>query len=281
MPRNDFASLSSEVETARLANESIDELARWPADHVFAAASRPATSTVSLSAPSATSATSGRRQNGDALCGLRIPAHLSRAVERRASEEAARAAEAGAGHPQPGNAWHVTRQSARRRSPGLVCTATPTSRPIPPFDDRSHLMNTRRTYDVLLVEDDAADAMLIEEALLERGMARTINLVGDGVAALEYLRDAERSRPDLIVLDLNMPRMNGRELLAVLKDDADLLTIPVVVLTTSASPDDVTSAYDRHANAYVTKPVNLDDFLQAVRSIDAFFLDTAAIPPKR
>ncbi|MYW04094.1 response regulator [Streptomyces sp. SID3343] len=206
---------------------------------------------------------------------------MSRAVERLAGEEAALAAGAGAGYPQLGDAWYITRQGARRRWPGLVFTATPPSRPIPPFDDRSHLMNTRRTYDVLLVEDDAADAMLIEEAMVDRGMARTINLVGDGVAALEYLRDPERARPDLIVLDLNMPRMNGRELLAVLKDDADLLTIPVVVLTTSASPDDVTSAYDRHANAYVTKPVNLDDFLQAVRSIDAFFLDTAAIPPKR
>ncbi len=136
------------------------------------------------------------------------------------------------------------------------------------------------SYDVLLVEDDPADAMLIEEAFQEHGMARSINQVTDGIAALEYLRDAGRARPDLIVLDLNMPRMNGRELLAVLKDDAQLLTIPVVVLTTSAAPDDVRSAYHQHANAYVTKPINLDAFIDAVRSIDTFFLETAVKPPR-
>jgi CheY-like chemotaxis protein len=131
---------------------------------------------------------------------------------------------------------------------------------------------------VLLVEDDEADALLIEEAMLERGTARTIQRVGDGLAALEYLRGPASARPDLIVLDLNMPRMNGRELLAVLKTDPALATVPAVVLTTSAAPDDVTGAYEGHANAYVTKPVNLDDFIRAVRSIDAFFLDTATGP---
>lgn len=137
-----------------------------------------------------------------------------------------------------------------------------------------------RPYNVLLVEDDPADALLIEDALVERGMARTISQVNDGVAALEYLRDPARERPDLIVLDLNMPRMNGRELLTVLKDDAALRSIPVVVLTTSAAPDDIEDAYRQHANAYVTKPVNLDDFIQSVQGIDAFFLDTAAKPPR-
>ncbi|NED84398.1 response regulator, partial [Streptomyces sp. SID11233] len=89
---------------------------------------------------------------------------------------------------------------------------------------------------------------------------------------LDYLRDRGNTRPDLIVLDLNMPRMNGRELLAVIKQDEDLRTIPVVVLTTSSAPDDVSGAYRQHANAYVTKPVNLDDFERAVQSIDAFYL---------
>jgi CheY-like chemotaxis protein len=135
-------------------------------------------------------------------------------------------------------------------------------------------------YDILLVEDDPADAMLIEGALLDRGMARAVNQVDDGVAALEYLRDPTRSRPDLIVMDLNMPRMNGRELLAVLKDDEELMIIPVVVLTTSGAPDDVVGAYRHHANAYITKPVNLDDFIRAVHSIDTFFLDTAAKVPR-
>ncbi|MFD4573361.1 response regulator [Streptomyces sp. NPDC058417] len=136
-----------------------------------------------------------------------------------------------------------------------------------------------RPYDVLLVEDDPADALLIEEALLECG-ARNLTQVQDGVAGLEYLRDPANPRPDLIVLDLNMPRMNGRELLAVIKDDEELCTIPVVVLTTSSAPDDVNGAYRRHANAYVTKPVNLDDFERAVRSIDTFYLETVTRLPR-
>ncbi|MFF0305229.1 response regulator [Streptomyces sp. NPDC004562] len=134
-------------------------------------------------------------------------------------------------------------------------------------------------YDVLLVEDDAADALLIQDALTERG-TRNITQVSDGIAALEFLRDQGNERPDLIVLDLNMPRMNGREFLAVVKEDPELRTIPVVVLTTSAAPDDVTGAYHHHANAYVTKPVNLDEFEAAVRSIDSFYLDIAVKPPK-
>ncbi|MFI7385572.1 response regulator [Streptomyces sp. NPDC049813] len=140
-------------------------------------------------------------------------------------------------------------------------------------------MTTTRPYDVLLVEDDLADAMLVQDALSARG-ARNLTQVEDGLAALEYLRDPDSTRPDLIVLDLNMPRMNGRELLAVLKNDEELRTIPVVVLTTSAAPDDVTGAYRQYANAYVTKPVNLDDFERAVQSIDAFYLDTTTQLPR-
>ncbi|MEU9974395.1 response regulator [Streptomyces sp. NPDC051014] len=136
-----------------------------------------------------------------------------------------------------------------------------------------------RPYDVLLVEDDEADALLIQDALQARG-ARRLTQVQDGVAGLEYLRDRANPRPDLIVLDLNMPRMNGRELLAVIKEDEDLRTIPVVVLTTSAAPEDVTGAYRRHANAYVTKPVNLDDFERAVQSIDMFYLETVTQLPR-
>ncbi|MFJ6709037.1 MULTISPECIES: response regulator [unclassified Streptomyces] len=136
-----------------------------------------------------------------------------------------------------------------------------------------------RPYDVLLVEDDEADALLIQDALEARG-ARRLTQVQDGVAGLEYLRDRANPRPDLIVLDLNMPRMNGRELLAVIKEDEDLRTIPVVVLTTSSAPEDVTGAYRKHANAYVTKPVNLDDFERAVQSIDMFYLETATRLPR-
>jgi CheY-like chemotaxis protein len=137
-----------------------------------------------------------------------------------------------------------------------------------------------RRYDILLVEDDTADALLISEALREGGHGRIAHRAGDGVAALEWLRVPERSRPDLIVLDLNTPRMNGWELLAELKADDRLKVIPVVVLTTSAAQQDVTRAYQRHANAYVTKPVNLADFERAVRSIDEFFLNIASPVPR-
>ncbi|MEU0132938.1 response regulator [Streptomyces sp. NPDC006296] len=217
----------------------------------------------------------------DALASLHALAHLSRAVEECAALAARTAAREGAGYPQLGRAWGVSRQGARKRWPGLVFTARPASRPLPHDQTRSSLMNglAPRTYTVLLVEDDMADAMLIEEALTEHGMARGIHRADDGVAALEHLRDPHTERPDLIVLDLNMPRMNGRELLNVLKNDASLSSIPIVVLTTSAAPDDVEDAYRQHANAYVTKPVNLDDFMQTVQSIDSFFLDTATTLP--
>jgi CheY-like chemotaxis protein len=137
-----------------------------------------------------------------------------------------------------------------------------------------------RPYDILLVEDDAADALLIREALGEHAQARVVAQVEDGVAALELLRGPGAVRPDLIVLDLNMPRMNGHEMLEVLKNDDELKIIPVVVLTTSKAPEDVLGSYQRHANAFVTKPVSLDDFVRTVRTIDAFFLDTAEVVPR-
>jgi CheY-like chemotaxis protein len=136
-----------------------------------------------------------------------------------------------------------------------------------------------RPFDILLVEDDAADALLIRDALLERAPDHVITRVEDGLAALRHLNDPMLPRPDLIVLDLNMPRMNGHELLEILKKDEVLKVIPVVVLSTSQAPKDVVGAYKRHANAYIAKPVNLDHFVQAVRSIDAFFLGTASRVP--
>jgi CheY-like chemotaxis protein len=142
----------------------------------------------------------------------------------------------------------------------------------------AHLIQS--PYAILLVEDDAADAVLIREALRDHTAARRIvTQAEDGLAALERLRDPACRRPDLIVLDLNMPRMNGVEVLEVLKSDEDLKSIPVVVLTTSSAPEDIRSAYDLHANAYVTKPVSLDEFVSTVRTIDAFFLETAAVVP--
>lgn len=137
-----------------------------------------------------------------------------------------------------------------------------------------------RPFDILLVEDDAADALLIRDALLDRAPDHVITRVEDGLAALRRLNDPGLPRPDLIVLDLNMPRMNGHELLDILKKDEALKVIPVVVLSTSQAPKDVLGAYKRHANAYIAKPVNLDHFVQAVRSIDAFFLGTASRLPR-
>ncbi|MET9361702.1 response regulator [Streptomyces sp. NPDC006632] len=218
----------------------------------------------------------GHPDTGDsvsALTLLHVLVELQRSAERLQRSAAQDAARTGAGYPQIGEASGMTRQGARRRWPGLFhhSSEAPTEQP----------MNTVPAHPsaVLLVEDDIADAMLIEEALSQRG-ARNLVQVTDGVAALEHLRDPDSVRPDLIVLDLNMPRMNGRELLRVLKSDEDLQTIPVVVLTTSAAPDDVTGAYTSHANAYVTKPVNLEEFEQAVQSIDAFYLETTTRPPR-
>ncbi|WP_018637982.1 response regulator [Parafrankia elaeagni] len=135
-----------------------------------------------------------------------------------------------------------------------------------------------RPYDILLAEDDAGDALLVEEAFLSRGLGQLLHTVCDGVEALEYLRDPARRRPDLIILDLNMPRMDGRETLAAIKADISLRTIPVVILTTSDAPDDVASSYELHANAYVCKPTDLDAFLDTVHTIDDFYLGLVRLP---
>ncbi|GAA4557251.1 response regulator [Planotetraspora kaengkrachanensis] len=136
-----------------------------------------------------------------------------------------------------------------------------------------------KPYDVLVVEDDPGDQLLIEEALTAEGRLRSIVRAPDGLAALEHLRSAER-HPDLIMLDLNMPRMGGAELLSILKTDDRLRVIPVVVLTTSSAPEDISDAYRRHANAYVIKPADFDEFTQAVQNIDTFYNAIAAQIPQ-
>jgi CheY-like chemotaxis protein len=197
---------------------------------------------------------------------------LHDALQSQVLQAAREAAAEGANYAQLGAAWNITRQGARKRWPGLVFSRTHEHHP--PRGGPMEATAPARSYTVLLVEDDDADALLIEEALLERGMARSVHRATDGISALAHLRDPANPRPDLLVLDLNMPRMNGRELLAVLKSDPLLVTVPVVVLTTSSAPDDIAGTYREHANAYVTKPVNLDDFNRAVQGIDDFFLDT-------
>jgi CheY-like chemotaxis protein len=268
-----------------LAERAVEDLARKLADDAFAlvrrGAQRPGEPGPDRGAPGTAHRPAGKAS--ESLARLRALSYLLRAVDSCATQAASAAARQGASYPELGNAWGITRQGARRRWPGLVFLTDQPNRPLPARTHRSASVNAllpNRSYHVLLVEDDAADALLIEEAMTDKGMVRSISRATDGITALEYLRAADNPRPDLIVLDLNMPRMNGRELLGVLKDDPQLGMIPVVVLTTSSTPDDITAAYRRHANAYVTKPVNLDDFLQAVRRIDEFFLETATVPAR-
>ena len=135
---------------------------------------------------------------------------------------------------------------------------------------------------VLLVEDDPGDVLITREAFEENKVRNQLNVVNDGVKALAYLRQeggyADAPRPDLILLDLNLPKMGGHEVLEQIKSDADLQRIPVVVLTTSDAEEDVLRSYNLHANAYVTKPVDFERFLSVVRQIDDFFVTVVKLP---
>ena len=133
---------------------------------------------------------------------------------------------------------------------------------------------------VLLVEDDPGDVVLIEEAFEHNKVRNRLKIVGDGVEALELLRNPETERPGLILLDLNLPRKDGRQVLAEVKEDSELRSIPVVVLTTSKAEEDVLRSYDLHANAYVTKPVDFDRFIEVVRQIDDFFVTVVKLPSR-
>jgi two-component system, chemotaxis family, response regulator Rcp1 len=144
--------------------------------------------------------------------------------------------------------------------------------------------NEGRAIEILLVEDSPSDAELTIEALREAKMRNRLSLVEDGVQAMAFLRRqgqfAHAPRPDLILLDLNLPRKDGREVLAELKVDENLKLIPVVVLTTSRAEQDVLRAYRSHANCYITKPVDFKQFLEVVRSIESFWLFVVTLPPK-
>ncbi len=138
--------------------------------------------------------------------------------------------------------------------------------------------------EVLLVEDDPGDILMTREAFEEHKVRNRLNVVSDGVEALAYLRRegryADAVRPDLVLLDLNLPRRDGREVLAEIKKDEDLHHIPVVVLTTSQADEDILCSYQLHANAYVTKPVDFDRFISVVRQIDDFFVSVVKLPPR-
>jgi chemotaxis family two-component system response regulator Rcp1 len=140
-----------------------------------------------------------------------------------------------------------------------------------------------RPIEILLVEDSPSDTELTIEALKEAKVRNHLSVAEDGVQALEFLRRqgkfAHAPRPDLIMLDLNLPRKDGREVLAEIKADSVLKTIPVVVLTTSRAEQDVLRAYQLNANCYITKPVDFDQFIEVVRSIESFWLYVVTLPP--
>jgi CheY-like chemotaxis protein len=140
-----------------------------------------------------------------------------------------------------------------------------------------------RPIEILLVEDSPSDTELTVEALREAKMRNHLSVVEDGVQAIEFLRRkgkfAQAPRPDLILLDLNLPRKDGREVLAEIKADDGLKTIPIVVLTTSRAEQDVLQSYRLNANCYITKPVDFEQFLDVVRSIESFWLYVVRLPP--
>ncbi|RCG31388.1 response regulator [Sphaerisporangium album] len=143
-------------------------------------------------------------------------------------------------------------------------------------------MNELRWIDVLLVEDDPGDVLLTREAFEHNKVQNKLHVVSDGEQALAFLRRegpyADAPRPDLILLDLNLPRKDGREVLEDIKADAGLRSIPVVVLTTSEAEEDILRSYRLHANAYVAKPVDFDQFIRVVRQIDDFFVTVVKLP---
>ncbi len=136
--------------------------------------------------------------------------------------------------------------------------------------------------EILLVEDNPADVRITQEALRESKLRNTLHVARDGVEALAYLRrqgDFQDSvRPDLILLDINMPRKSGLEVLADIKNDPDLRSIPVVILTTSEADQDIATAYDNHVNCYIAKPVDLDRFLEVVKEIEDFWVSVVKLP---
>ncbi|WP_432072561.1 response regulator [Streptomyces wuyuanensis] len=143
-------------------------------------------------------------------------------------------------------------------------------------------MNATKPIEVLLVEDDPGDELMTREAFEDNKIGNTLHVVRDGEEALDFLyrRGAhpDAPRPDLILLDLNLPKYDGRQVLERIKADSDLTHIPVVVLTTSAAEEDILRSYRLHASAYVTKPVDLEQFIAAIRKIDDFFVTVVRLP---
>jgi CheY-like chemotaxis protein len=141
---------------------------------------------------------------------------------------------------------------------------------------------TSKSIEILLVEDNPGDVRLTKEALQDAKVCNSMFVVGDGIEAIAYLRGENQYtnavRPDLILLDLNLPRMNGFEVLDAIKEDPNLKRIPVVVLTTSQAEQDIIQSYNLYANAYVTKPVDLEQFIKVIKAIEGFWLEIVRLP---
>jgi chemotaxis family two-component system response regulator Rcp1 len=140
-----------------------------------------------------------------------------------------------------------------------------------------------RPIEILLVEDNPGDVRLTREALNEAKVRNSLSVAGDGVEALAFLRregiNSGAPRPDIVLLDLNLPRKDGRQVLAEVKADPELRRIPVVILTTSKAEEDILKTYDLHANCFITKPVDFDQFVKVVKSIEHFWLSIVTLPP--
>jgi CheY-like chemotaxis protein len=143
--------------------------------------------------------------------------------------------------------------------------------------------NNCKSIEILLVEDNPGDAKLAQEALKDSKIQNCLHRAADGAEALDFLRKrgahAKAPRPDLILLDLNLPKKDGREVLAEIKADPDLKSIPVVILTTSKAEEDIVRTYNLHANCYITKPLDLEQFLKVVKGIEEFWLTIVKLPP--
>ena len=141
-----------------------------------------------------------------------------------------------------------------------------------------------RPIEILLVEDDEGDVLLTTEALEASKITNNMHVARNGEEALRFLRRegeyADAARPDIVLLDLNLPRVDGREVLSQVKSDEDLRRIPIIVLTTSEAEEDIVRSYDLHANAYVTKPGDFNRFLQVIQSIDEFFVTVVKLPSR-
>jgi CheY-like chemotaxis protein len=141
-----------------------------------------------------------------------------------------------------------------------------------------------KPIDILIIEDNEGDARLIKEVLSEGKVSNSLHVVKDGVQALEFLqrKGAYKSEqiPDLVILDLNLPKKDGREVLLEIKTDNELKKIPVVIMTTSQAEEDILKSYDLHANCYITKPIDLNQFIKVVKSIEDFWFSIVKLPPK-